>query len=283
MEGRRGGWQWLCSCSNFPASSSWTNPPLVSSPSPFSFLSSFSPTHYYLTYTHSFALSCIYILIHSCFLHSFPHSCIYILIHSCFLHTHSPTHASTYSFTHASCTLIPPLMHLHSLMLPAPTHSPTHASTFTHASCTHSFPHSCIYIHSCFLHPLIPPLMHLHSLMLPAPTHSPTHASTFTHASCTHSFPHSCIYIHSCFLHPLMHLYDYSFTHAYFFPPGLDAASSRELLAHLNDLAASNRTVVLTIHQPRLEIFHMFHRLVLLSDGKVCKLLASFITGWPVL
>jgi ABC-type multidrug transport system ATPase subunit len=27
--------------------------------------------------------------------------------------------------------------------------------------------------------------------------------------------------------------------------------------------------VILTIHQPRLEIFHMFHRLVLLSDGKV--------------
>ena len=51
--------------------------------------------------------------------------------------------------------------------------------------------------------------------------------------------------------------------------PGLDAASSRELLAHLNNLAGSNRTVVLTIHQPRLEIFHMFDRLVLLSDGKV--------------
>lgn len=52
-------------------------------------------------------------------------------------------------------------------------------------------------------------------------------------------------------------------------PAGLDAASSRELLAHLNELAGSNRTVVLTIHQPRLEIFHMFDRLVLLSDGKV--------------
>jgi ABC-type multidrug transport system ATPase subunit len=50
---------------------------------------------------------------------------------------------------------------------------------------------------------------------------------------------------------------------------GLDAASSFELLSHLNKLADSNRTVILTIHQPRLEIFHMFHRLVLLSDGKV--------------
>ena len=50
---------------------------------------------------------------------------------------------------------------------------------------------------------------------------------------------------------------------------GLDAASSTELLTHLNALAASNRTVVLTIHQPRLEIFHMFNRILVLSDGKV--------------
>ena len=50
---------------------------------------------------------------------------------------------------------------------------------------------------------------------------------------------------------------------------GLDASASYELLTHLNKLADSNRTVVLTIHQPRLEIFHMFHQLVLLSDGKV--------------
>ena len=50
---------------------------------------------------------------------------------------------------------------------------------------------------------------------------------------------------------------------------GLDATSSYELLTHLNKLADSGRTVVLTIHQPRLEIFHMFHHLVLLSDGKV--------------
>ena len=42
-----------------------------------------------------------------------------------------------------------------------------------------------------------------------------------------------------------------------------------ELLKHLNRLADSNRTVILTIHQPRLEIFHMFDRLVLISDGKV--------------
>lgn len=52
-------------------------------------------------------------------------------------------------------------------------------------------------------------------------------------------------------------------------PTGLDATSSMELLVHLNKLATTKRTVVLTIHQPRFEIFHMFHKLVLLSDGKV--------------
>jgi hypothetical protein len=50
---------------------------------------------------------------------------------------------------------------------------------------------------------------------------------------------------------------------------GLDAAAANELLTHLHSLAATNRTVILTIHQPRLEIFHMFHRLLLLSDGKI--------------
>ena len=50
---------------------------------------------------------------------------------------------------------------------------------------------------------------------------------------------------------------------------GLDAASAIELLTHLNALADSNRTVILTIHQPRLEIFHMFHKVTILSEGKV--------------
>ena len=50
---------------------------------------------------------------------------------------------------------------------------------------------------------------------------------------------------------------------------GLDSTASFDLLTHLNKLARSNRTVILTIHQPRLEIFHMFDHLVLLSEGKV--------------
>lgn len=53
---------------------------------------------------------------------------------------------------------------------------------------------------------------------------------------------------------------------------GLDATSSMELLQHLRCVAASGRLVVLTIHQPRLEIFHMFDRILLLCQGEVSKL-----------
>ncbi len=50
---------------------------------------------------------------------------------------------------------------------------------------------------------------------------------------------------------------------------GLDATSSLELLSHLHRVASSNRAVVLTIHQPRLEIFHMFDKVILLCQGQV--------------
>lgn len=50
---------------------------------------------------------------------------------------------------------------------------------------------------------------------------------------------------------------------------GLDSASSLELLSHLYRVASSNRTVILTIHQPRLEIFHMFDKILLLCQGQV--------------
>ena len=56
---------------------------------------------------------------------------------------------------------------------------------------------------------------------------------------------------------------------------GLDSASSYELLTYLNRLACSQRTVIMTIHQPRMEIFHMFTRLIMLCEGQVsvCVLL----------
>ncbi|KAJ7382646.1 hypothetical protein OS493_033702 [Desmophyllum pertusum] len=49
---------------------------------------------------------------------------------------------------------------------------------------------------------------------------------------------------------------------------GLDASSSLELLNHLNLVAESGRLVILTIHQPRLEIFHLFQKILLLCDGQ---------------
>ena len=55
----------------------------------------------------------------------------------------------------------------------------------------------------------------------------------------------------------------------YYITTGLDSASSYELLTYLNRLAGSQRTVIMTIHQPRMEIFHMFTRLIMLCEGQV--------------
>ena len=62
-----------------------------------------------------------------------------------------------------------------------------------------------------------------------------------------------------------------SFNRWLFVTPGLDASSSLELLNHLNLVAESGRLVLLTIHQPRLEIFHMFHKILFLCNGQVKK------------
>lgn len=48
---------------------------------------------------------------------------------------------------------------------------------------------------------------------------------------------------------------------------GLDALSALQLVRTLKHLAAKGRTVVMTIHQPRSEIWALFDRLVLLSEG----------------
>ena len=50
---------------------------------------------------------------------------------------------------------------------------------------------------------------------------------------------------------------------------GLDASSSFELLTYLNHVSASDRTVIVTIHQPRLEIFHLFNKIILLCRGQI--------------
>lgn len=57
---------------------------------------------------------------------------------------------------------------------------------------------------------------------------------------------------------------------------GLDATSSMELLQHLQCITTSGRLVILTIHQPRLEIFHMFDRILLLCQGEVKRNVSWF-------
>eukprot|EP00731_Ephydatia_muelleri_P037803 Em0567g1a len=49
----------------------------------------------------------------------------------------------------------------------------------------------------------------------------------------------------------------------------LDSASSLEVLYTLRQLVDSGRTVVVTIHQPRSKVFHMFDKILFLSEGKV--------------
>jgi len=48
---------------------------------------------------------------------------------------------------------------------------------------------------------------------------------------------------------------------------GLDARSAMQLIRQCRGLANSGRTVVMTIHQPRREAFHLFDKLLLLSKG----------------
>lgn len=48
---------------------------------------------------------------------------------------------------------------------------------------------------------------------------------------------------------------------------GLDASSAFQLVRTLKNLAAKGRTVVMTIHQPRSEIWALFDNLILLSRG----------------
>ena len=61
---------------------------------------------------------------------------------------------------------------------------------------------------------------------------------------------------------------------------GLDASSSLELLTHLNLVAESGRLVILTIHQPRLEIFHLFHKIILLYEGQVNDCTNIHLSTW---
>ena len=50
---------------------------------------------------------------------------------------------------------------------------------------------------------------------------------------------------------------------------GLDAHSSLELIQMLSVVAKGGRLVVMSIHQPRLEIYHMFDKILFMCAGKV--------------
>jgi len=48
---------------------------------------------------------------------------------------------------------------------------------------------------------------------------------------------------------------------------GLDARSARAVMAAVRNVASNGRVVVVTIHQPSIEIFEEFDALVLLAKG----------------
>lgn len=48
---------------------------------------------------------------------------------------------------------------------------------------------------------------------------------------------------------------------------GLDSTTAQRILTTLKRLASGGRTVVTTIHQPSSRLYHMFDKVVLLSDG----------------
>ncbi|XP_054817411.1 ABC transporter G family member 26 isoform X2 [Prosopis cineraria] len=48
---------------------------------------------------------------------------------------------------------------------------------------------------------------------------------------------------------------------------GLDSSSANRLLLTLHGLAKAGRTIITTIHQPSSRIFHMFDKLLLISEG----------------
>ncbi|KAH9385185.1 ATP-binding cassette, subfamily G (WHITE), member 2 [Nematocida major] len=50
---------------------------------------------------------------------------------------------------------------------------------------------------------------------------------------------------------------------------GLDAYTSESLIIHLKNLARQGMLVVMTIHQPSSEIFHMFDNIVLMKNGYI--------------
>ena len=53
---------------------------------------------------------------------------------------------------------------------------------------------------------------------------------------------------------------------------GLDSTSSLEVMDAIRDWANTGRSAIVTIHQPRKEIFASFDKLVLLNSGSLAML-----------
>ncbi|XP_063683451.1 ATP-binding cassette sub-family G member 8-like [Bolinopsis microptera] len=69
---------------------------------------------------------------------------------------------------------------------------------------------------------------------------------------------------------------------------GLDSFTAHHLIVTMSELAKSGRTVILTIHQPRSDIFELFDLMTILSDGHVvyagqAKAMLDYFTliGYP--
>jgi len=67
---------------------------------------------------------------------------------------------------------------------------------------------------------------------------------------------------------------------------GLDATTAHSLMKTLKDLASLGHSIVVVIHQPRTDIFHLMDRLLLLSRGKVVydgdtKMVRSYLESLP--
>ena len=58
---------------------------------------------------------------------------------------------------------------------------------------------------------------------------------------------------------------------------GLDAHASLDLVMMLKGVAKSGRLVIMSIHQPRLEIFQQFDRILFMSSGQVSRIQHYYI------
>lgn len=50
---------------------------------------------------------------------------------------------------------------------------------------------------------------------------------------------------------------------------GLDSCTARQLVSNLSEIAHGGKIVILTIHQPRSDVFKMFDKIGLLSMGEI--------------